>query len=145
MKSLPKFRSVPYERVHEFISRALTNERQAPTTRLVDLLVYEDKHYRAIFRPDYFALADDQQAPTKSQWNTLKKHLKRIDDDLFIFKEHGEVPCGPTGGRCYYIDFGFFAHHDREEKPPTAARPVGQRGNQKKRGNPGKQRRGREN
>lgn len=91
------------------MARALANERQSQVTQLVDLIAYEDGHYRAIFKPDYFVLTGD--APTKSQWNTLKKHLKRIDDQVFIFKEHGDVPCG-DGERCYYLDFGFFSQRD---------------------------------
>ncbi|MFO7320350.1 MAG: hypothetical protein DIU68_001340 [Chloroflexota bacterium] len=111
MKDLPAFQRRRFDQVHKYISRVLTNPRQASTTRLVKLLTYDDGHYRAIFRGDYFVLQEGATGPTKSQWSTLKKHMKRIAPEVFIFKEHGEIPCGPEvrdpSVRCYYIDFGF--------------------------------------
>ena len=116
MSDLPEFRKRRYDKVHSFASRAFLNPRQSDASRLVQLITYEDNHYRAIFRKDYFALPEGQTEPTRSQWNTLKKHMKRLEADVFVFKQHGEVPCGGSvrepGAPCYYVDFGFFKSHD---------------------------------
>ena len=108
MKPLPEFRTRSLDRVHQYIAHVLTNERQADTTRLVQLIPYPDGHFRAVFKSDYFALSEGQSEPSKSQWNTLKKRMKRIEGDVFIFREHGETECAP-GERCFYLDFGFVA------------------------------------
>jgi hypothetical protein len=105
MSDLPDFLPREYSAVHKFASRALTNPQRSPKTQLRELIAYEDGHYRALFSPDYFILPEGQAEPTKSQWNTFKKHLKRQDKRVFIFKAHGEADCG--GERCYYVDFGF--------------------------------------
>jgi hypothetical protein len=112
LKPLPQFHKRSFTYVHRFAARVLTNERQAETTRLVQLVTYPDGHYRAIFKRDYFALPEGQTEPSKSQWNTLKKHMKRVESDVFIFREHGETGCAP-GERCFYIDFGFVAPRPR--------------------------------
>ncbi|MCB9457839.1 MAG: hypothetical protein H6671_17790 [Anaerolineaceae bacterium] len=107
MKDLPEFKHRSRETVLTFISAMLTNERISKQTHLKALNSYPDGHYRAIFDPAYFALPPDQTQPSKSQWNTLKKRLKRHEPTIFIFKEHGEIE---QEGRCFYVDFGFFAH-----------------------------------
>jgi hypothetical protein len=43
--------------------------------------------------------------PSKSQWNGLKKRLKRMDQQVFIFKVHGHQRAGDQN-YCY-LDFGF--------------------------------------
>src|SRR5688572_27277827 len=68
LKPLPQFHKRSFTYVHRFAARVLTNERQAETTRLVQLVTYLDGHYRAIFKPDYFALPEGQTEPSKSQW-----------------------------------------------------------------------------
>ena len=82
----------------------------------MQVITYDDNHFRAIFRKDYFALAEGQTEPSRSQWNTLKKHMKRLDNDVFVFKNYGEAPCGANvrepGATCYYVDFGFFKYSD---------------------------------
>jgi hypothetical protein len=103
---LPRFAKRKPEQVEAWIRTALTNPRTASTSALRALIAFEDGHFRAIFSPTYFALAEGAAAPSKSQWNTLKKHLKRIEPRLFIFKEHGAVEF--QGEACLYLDFGFF-------------------------------------
>lgn len=116
MSDIPEFRRRRYDQVHSFASRTFYNPRQSESSRLVQLITYDDNHFRAIFRKDYFILAEGQTEPTKSQWNTLKKHMKRLDAEVFVFKHHGEVPCGSNvreaGVTCYYVDFGFFKYSD---------------------------------
>ena len=112
LKPLPQFHRRSFNYAQRYAARALTNERQANATRLVQLIPYPDGHYRAIFKQDYFVLPEGQAEPSKSQWNTLKKHMKRMESDVFIFREHGETDCAP-GERCYYVDFGFVAHKPR--------------------------------
>ncbi len=112
MKELPRFKARNREAVLDFIAEVLTNRQRPDQTCLVELVAYRDGHYRAIFDPAYFVLLEGQQQPSKSQWNSLKKKMKRRDRRVFIFKEHGEVPCPRDhggAGRCYYLDFGFFA------------------------------------
>ena len=104
---LPKFRAKKYDEVHEFIANALMNRRVDAKTQLVELITYPDHHYRAIFKPGYFVLPEGQTEPTKSQWNSFKKHLKRIKHDVFVFKQHGTLNL-PDSDPLYYIDFGFF-------------------------------------
>lgn len=107
---LPEFDRRPYQKVHGFISRALTHGEQ---TSLKKLIAYKDGHYRALFSADFFTLAEDRTEPSKSQWNTLKKRLRRMDNKVFVLKQHGTADCD-TGSHetvnqaCYYIDFGFF-------------------------------------
>lgn len=110
MQSLPKFIKRPFDKVHHFIATILTNKLVHDKTSLVELRLMADKHYRAIFHPSYFVLQDEHTEPTKSQWTTLKKRMKRVDPLVFVFKNHGEMPTAddPTG-KYYFIDFGFMA------------------------------------
>jgi hypothetical protein len=105
MSDLPKFQKRVYQGVHNYIARVLNRGEEPEDTSLQELTAYEDGHYRAIFRQDFFVLQDGESEATKSQWNTLKKRMKRIDKRVFIFKAYGECPCGDTV--CLYIDFGF--------------------------------------
>lgn len=106
MKELPNFKPRRYEQVKSLMNHIFINERVSEESHLVELVEYDDGHYRAVFHPAYFVLADGATEPSKSQWNTLKKHVKRYDEKLFIFKEYGKVACG--NAICYYLDFGFF-------------------------------------
>lgn len=109
MKDLPKFRTRARVHVLALIQPLLVNPSVSDKTQLYELLEYEDGHYRAIFNRDYFTLASGQTEPSKSQWNTLKKKLKRHDRAAFVFKEHGEIDCEHDERGCCYLDFGFFA------------------------------------
>jgi len=83
---------------------------------LVTLQPYEDGHFRAIFQKTHFTIHEGATEPSKSQWNTLKKQMKRRNRGVFIFKEHGKVACpegqqeDDTDDECYYVDFGFFLY-----------------------------------
>lgn len=79
---------------------------------VVDVQVYPDGHFRVIFKETYFKRSDGQEAPSKSQWGTLKKRLKRRDSRLFVFKESGKINNTPQQEACYFLDFGFFAADD---------------------------------
>lgn len=105
MKDLPQFRKRDFDAVYEFMEHVLTRNED---TSLHELIPYDDGHFRAIFKIDYFLIAEDRTEPSKSQWSTLKKKLKRHDDRIFVFKEHGFVACDDN--TCGYIDFGFFQH-----------------------------------
>ena len=76
MKDLPPFKPRKHEDVVAFISRLFINEKSADS-HYIDLLDYEDGHFRVLFKPSYFVLQDGEIEPTKSQWNSLKKKLKR--------------------------------------------------------------------
>lgn len=107
MKDLPRFRKRSREAVQDYISEALTSKQNPLKSCLIELIAYEDGHFRAIFDPAYFVLPEGAGQPSKSQWNGLKKKMKRHDHRVFVFKDHGEVE--REGKRCYYVDFGFFA------------------------------------
>lgn len=101
---LPDFHKRPVAFARGFMVRALSKGDN--TTQLRDIIAYDDGHFRAVFDKRYFVLPEGVEEPSKSQWSTFKKHLKRIDPKLFIFKAHGKVACGED--QCYYVDFGFF-------------------------------------
>src|SRR5258706_11870336 len=102
MKDLPPFKKRNRDDVLDYIKSMLINERSGQEA-LIDLHDYNDGHYRAVFDPGYFTLQEGQTEPTKSQWNSLKKKMKRHESTIFVFKEHGQVG---TGDKRYYLDFG---------------------------------------
>ncbi len=107
MSTLPKFRKMRRDDVEAFINALLTQKHELPPRQyLRQLIEYDDKHFRAIFEPSYFMLAEGQSEPSKSQWNNLKKKIKRHDSRIFLFKEHGTIQV--AGEKLYYLDFGFF-------------------------------------
>jgi hypothetical protein len=107
MSDIPEFRKQPFDRVHKFMAEVLTNPQAGPKSCLRQLKVDKTTHqYRALFDPAYFALSTDRPAPTKSQWTTLRKRMKRHRSDVFIFKGHGTTMF--QGKECYYLNFGFF-------------------------------------
>ena len=102
---VPTFRRVKRAYAARLIHSALTNER-GPA--LLELIEYDDKHFRAVFASSYFQPAAGHGGPSKSQWNTLKKKLKRRDRSIFVFRAHGELdgPAAASAGK-YFLDFGF--------------------------------------
>lgn len=106
---LPEFQKMRRRFVADFINGALSGPRGAC---LIKLIEYDDHHYRAVFRRSYFELIDGAEMPSKSQWNTLKKKLKRRNRRIFVFRDYGSVACseyelvGPDQV-CLYLDFGF--------------------------------------
>lgn len=110
---LPEFQKHPRDATINFAKEIFSTGGAPRGSHFVRLVEYADGHYRAIFRPSYFVLPEGQEQPSKSQWNSLKKKIKRHNPRVFIFKEHGEISCGEGTSqkeRCYYVDFGFFAH-----------------------------------
>lgn len=103
---LPDFR-----RVKKTYAAALMNSvlLGAGGPSLVRLIEFEDHHFRAIFKPSYFQLAEGADSPSKSQWNTLKKKMKRRNRSVFIYREYGQIACHDSASRqaCLYLDFGF--------------------------------------
>jgi hypothetical protein len=73
---------------------------------------FDDGHFRVVFKSTYFVLQEEQTEPSKSQWSTLKKKMKRHNKGVFVFKETGGVDCEAVTAdyACYYVDFGFFAY-----------------------------------
>ena len=101
MSDLPDFdRTRDVDKVRGFARHAFT---RGSHSFFEDLQTYNDGHYRVLFDPSYFVLGEGQAQPSRSQWNTLKKHLKRMDRQLFVFKAHGFTEAGSA-----YVDFGFF-------------------------------------
>jgi hypothetical protein len=107
MKDLPRFQRRHRDHVMAFINHVFM---QGSSSYLRDLIEYDDGHYRVVFDMAIFSLQSGQTQPSKSQWNNLKKKLKRHDPKVFMFKAHGEVDCGNFASeKCGYMDFGFFA------------------------------------
>jgi hypothetical protein len=112
MRDLPPFKRRRRADVLAYISAIFINEKETEVSQVTDLIEYGDGHYRVLFNPAYFVLNQDQAEPTKSQWNSLKKKMKRRESTVFVFKEYGEVG---TKEKQYYLDFGFLP-----ELPPSA-------------------------
>lgn len=107
VKSLPAFKPLPRNLVEDLARRVLSHDAKGEITYLRELHAYDDGHYRVVFSPAYFTLADSQSEPTRSQWNSLKKKFKRHEPRIFVFKDHSMVPCGAES--CCILDVGFFA------------------------------------
>lgn len=88
--------------------RVLTLVKSIFGSHFAKLDTFDDGHFRVVFQPAYFTLHEGATEPSKSQWSSLKKRIKRRDRLIFIFKETGKVQCGVGDDTCYYIDFGFF-------------------------------------
>lgn len=110
-KELPHFRNVRRRYAAAIIHDALSGPRGYA---LLQLTQFDDHHFRAIFDSKFFQLPAGEELPSKSQWNTLKKRLKRRDRSIFIFREYGPIDCSAlakprAGGICLYLDFGFLS------------------------------------
>ncbi|MCY3778881.1 MAG: hypothetical protein OXG78_01105 [Chloroflexi bacterium] len=106
---LPPFRRVKKRFAASIIQNVLSGPRGCALLKLHE---YEDGHYRAVFAASHFDLPAGRMLPSKSQWNTLKKRLKRRDHSLFIFRDYGAIDCDKAGismrnQTCLFIDFGF--------------------------------------
>lgn len=101
---LPRFQKRQPEQIEAFLKDVLSRDDK---DYLLDSTVFQDGHYRALFDPAYFHLAEGHSRPSKSQWSTLKKKFKRHDPRIFVFKEYGYL--SHQGQEACYLDFGFFA------------------------------------
>ncbi|GAB1420139.1 hypothetical protein MASR2M15_02210 [Anaerolineales bacterium] len=113
-EGLPEFQRKPTHLVMVYINKIFTREGRSGS-QVIELKVYPDNHFRAIFRSSYFELSEPMDLPSKSQWSTLKKKLKRHDRSVFVFRETGELNCSgfkQQDGefRCLFIDFGFYKY-----------------------------------
>ncbi len=109
MEGLPEFKREARESVANLMTQVFTHPGDADRSFFRHLEEYPDGHYSVTFDLEYFK---DTAEPTKSQWNSLKKKLKRHDNRLFIFKAYKVVGCsgGDTTARCGQLEIGFFAH-----------------------------------
>ena len=109
MTNIPRFRKRRRDAVEDYARRVFTKPGSDAETLLRRLDSFDDGHWRAVFDTSYFTVAAEQSEPSKSQWNTLKKRMKRMDVSVFIYKEHGTADCTDDGNSgCGYVDFGFF-------------------------------------
>lgn len=103
---------LPEFSVKDAKQRALPFAKGVFAESLTTLTIEDDGRCRAIFKKSYFALQGDNTEPSKSQWSTLKKKLKRHNRGVFVFKEVGEIACQEEAdSQCYYIDFGFYKYN----------------------------------
>jgi hypothetical protein len=103
MNDLPEFKATSTAKTWHFVRsvfgvNALAIEENA------------DHHFRVIFKSTQFHIHEGHDSPTKSQWSSLKKRMKRHDTNVFVFKETGKADCPDEQSEddCYYVDFGFF-------------------------------------
>lgn len=97
---LPEFRTPPRAYVENYMQTVLGNS-------FVKLQHRPDGAFRAVFDFSYFHIKEGETRPSKSQWGTLKKRMKRLNKGVFVFKETGEID---IDGEAYaVIAFGFFA------------------------------------
>lgn len=106
---LPKFQKVRRRFAANFINGVLSGPRGSS---LIELIEFEDHHFRAVFKRSYFEVIDGAELPSRSQWNTLKKKLKRRDRRVFVFRDYGPIDCAESGSAgssqvCLFLDFGF--------------------------------------
>ncbi len=107
MKDLPKFKRHNYDHVLALATEVMTRHPNLEESYLRRLDLLRDGHYRLTFDLDYFVTESGE--PTKSQWNSLKKKLKRHDKEIFVFKEHGISSAPEQSGEHWgYLEFGFF-------------------------------------
>ena len=118
MEDLPPFKRRKRDDVLAFITAMLINEHSdsSEESHFIELVDYEDGHFRVLFNPRYFVVREGQTEPTKSQWNSLKKKLKRHDSSVFVFKEYGAAGANKSQ---YYLDFGFLP-----ERPSAIRKPL---------------------
>ncbi len=114
MKDLPEFKRANRDYVTGFVTQLLTHPNQPEQSYFRRLVEYSDGHYGIVFSLSYFL---PTEAPTKSQWNSLKKKFKRHDKRIFVLKEHSVIGCGAPDDpeRCGCLEFGFFAHETRPD------------------------------
>lgn len=98
MKDLPTFRKSHYDYAENYAQQVFGDAFQMLSAQTGD-------YFRVLFLPSYFVLQDDRTEPSKSQWNTLKKRMRRINPQVFVFKAHGETQVDEQ--TLYYMDFGF--------------------------------------
>lgn len=103
---------LPEFSVKDAKQRALPFVKSVFAEALTTLNIEDDGRCRAIFKKSYFVLQGDNTEPSKSQWSTLKKKLKRHNRGVFVFKETGEIDCQEgLDSECFYIDFGFYKYN----------------------------------
>ncbi|NJL93759.1 MAG: hypothetical protein HC915_08505 [Anaerolineae bacterium] len=101
---LPQFRPVDPATAQMYCERVFVHGAESSLHALES---YPDHHFRALFRLSYFTLAEGAQEPSKSQWNTLKKKMRRVNPGVFVFKAHGTQAA--EDGWLGWVEFGFFA------------------------------------
>ncbi len=111
MKDLPNFQRRSFEATFDFISAVLTTRDRPDDTLLVELIQYEDGHYRAVFDPVYFTLQPGRKRSRPGRSGTRSRKSSNATTRRFSSsKNTARLPVkGPRGGRCYYLDFGFLA------------------------------------
>ena len=109
---LPAFRKVQRSYAATLVHGALSGPHGSS---LLQLIEFDDHHFRVIFDLKQFQLAEGTRLPSKSQWNSLKKRLKRRDRSIFVFRQYGPIDCASHGKAlaaqtCLYLDFGFLVY-----------------------------------
>lgn len=102
LKLLPKFIPTSIDKADTYIRAVLKDNKTTDDDFVENLEMFEAGYFRVIFDGAYFNR--DYSPPSRSQWNTLKKKMKRHNPLVFIFKEYGTFEDGN-----YFLDFGFLS------------------------------------
>jgi hypothetical protein len=98
MKGLPDFREVTLDYAERYAQQVFGDALHAVAAQA-------GGYFRATFGEGYFTIQPGNDAPSRSQWNTLKKRMKRVNRGAFVLKETGTTAAGDDVH--YYVDFGF--------------------------------------
>lgn len=96
--TLPSFRKTSFGFAESYARRVFG-------AALVDINVQAGGYFRAFFQQGYFTIQPGKDAPSKSQWNTLKKHMKRLNRNVLVLKQTGHIV--QNNEPVYFVDFGF--------------------------------------
>lgn len=97
---LPTFRKTPIHQAENYAKRVFGEA-------FVAVIPQPGDYFQGVFASSYFVLQAGNTEPSKSQWNTLKKRMKRVNATVFTLKTHGEVSY--RGATHYYMAFGFLS------------------------------------
>lgn len=101
MSNLPELSPKSLDEVKNFAEEAFSRNK---VNYFVSVEKKESNLFRVFFDPTYFVIQPDRTEPSKSQWNTLKKHIKRLNSSVFVSKFHG------LQNNRYFVDIGFFVN-----------------------------------
>ncbi|MEL6272921.1 MAG: hypothetical protein AAFU54_31010 [Chloroflexota bacterium] len=72
---------------------------------LIDVHRQGNGYFRVLFEQSHFTIQPGNDAPSKSQWSTLKKRMKRVNKGVFILRKSGTTTHNDRD--VFYMDFGF--------------------------------------
>jgi hypothetical protein len=99
MQELPDFRPTHHDYAQSYAAKVFGDHLHSVTPQ-------SEGYFQATFSMDYFTLQPGADQPSKSQWNTLKKRMKRVHPGVFVLRDHG-ITAPLDAERLCYVSFGF--------------------------------------